>query len=899
ESQPGGGGLHSTACTWRSLSAGGVGKVEFTLLGLEPGEHTLTFTLKTKGGGRDVLEKKLRVVPEGVKKEVFSGGTLDPQGLYGSEKRVVELRNKLPTNIVPNTAVERMITINGEVLGEVLSVMHSPEGLRQLINLPAGSGEMEAGGLLLRAQVYLYLESSRRWEALGGDIEKSSADLRRTIREGVVAISSFRGRDSSYSMWVKREPSTWLTALVVRTLSLVDPVVSVNHQTLSESVSWLIRDQQQQDGSFRDPSSVRPNRVMAAGTPALDRSVYLTSFVLIALHRATRIKDPILQLRFHDDSMRSAVNYITQHAPGVKSVYVRAVATFALTLRDASSPIASELMISLEKLARDKELRYWQEASVAADWLKPDESSGLTVETTAYVLLTVLLKGRIPYANPILAWLTQDQHYGEGFYSVQSLTEYSRVIPRAVLDQDINVRYGRKGPLGRVHLSQSRPVATPIQVTKEDTITVSTGYGKGVSNVKLKTVYYETTPPAQNCNFHLTIEAVGPNNSTNAGMTAPHLVACAKYKPPPNELFTESSLTVMKIQLPTGVEAFLEDLRQFRDSQEPSISHFELQGNTVIIQADSVPSEEFLCVGFRIRTGFRVGGASESLFSVYEPQDKGSECTRQFSYQQQKLQRLCVDEKCQCMTAACAAYRGNMDPTLTVNKRTAETCRPHITYAYRVTVKSSAAEGDFMSYTATVEEVLKNTDRQLEAVSSGSDVELVKKVTCSSVDLQDNKQYLVMGASGSEVTLSRGFRYRLPVDSEALVDLWPKVCSSPECTDYISHLEDFALDLQLSGCPKLILFTALSLKTTLPMILGVWFNAAGQRIYFLSQRRGPPVAPGSIDNPLTGRETPIDRQTSSGWRTADGYKWRKEDAQSTTVLTEGSDRLSWPVMSVG
>ncbi|XP_010770575.1 complement C5-like, partial [Notothenia coriiceps] len=78
--------------------------------------------------------------------------------------------------------------------------------------------------------------------------------------------------------------------------------------------------------------------------------------------------------------------------------------------------------------------------------------------------------------------------------------------------------------------------------------------------------------------------------------------------------------------------------------------------------------------------GFRVEGASKSLFSVYEPQDKGSECTRQFSYQQQKLQRLCVDEKCQCMTAACAAYRGNMDPTLTVNKRTTETCRPHITY---------------------------------------------------------------------------------------------------------------------------------------------------------------------------------------------------------------------------
>ena len=28
----------------------------------------------------------------------------------------------------------------------------------------------------------------------------------------------------------------------------------------------------------------------------------------------------------------------------------------------------------------------------------------------------------------------------------------------------------------------------------------------------------------------------------------------------------------------------------------------------------------------------------------------GSVCTKQFSYQEQKLQRLCVDNKCQCMT---------------------------------------------------------------------------------------------------------------------------------------------------------------------------------------------------------------------------------------------------------
>ncbi len=62
QSQPTAGGLHSTACRFTDLPAKGVGQVTFTVLGLEPGEHTLTFTLKTRQGQRDILEKKLRVV---------------------------------------------------------------------------------------------------------------------------------------------------------------------------------------------------------------------------------------------------------------------------------------------------------------------------------------------------------------------------------------------------------------------------------------------------------------------------------------------------------------------------------------------------------------------------------------------------------------------------------------------------------------------------------------------------------------------------------------------------------------------------------------------------------------------------------------------------------------------
>lgn len=47
---------------------------------------------------------------------------------------------------------------------------------------------------------------------------------------------------------------------------------------------------------------------------------------------------------------------------------------------------------------------------------------------------------------------------------------------------------------------------------------------------------------------------------------------------------------------------------------------------------------------------------------------------------------------------------------------------------------------------------------EFEAVSTGTQVELVKKATCTAVEIQNNKQYLVMGSSGSQITLNHSFK---------------------------------------------------------------------------------------------------------------------------------------------
>lgn len=59
--------------------------------------------------------------------------------------------------------------------------------------------------------------------------------------------------------------------------------------------------------------------------------------------------------------------------------------------------------------------------------------------------------------------------------TLEALTEYSRTVTRAALNQDINIRYRAKESLGRVQLSQSRPVATPIQVRQRQLWDSETG----------------------------------------------------------------------------------------------------------------------------------------------------------------------------------------------------------------------------------------------------------------------------------------------------------------------------------------------------------------------------------------------------------------------------------------
>ncbi|CAB1320241.1 unnamed protein product, partial [Coregonus sp. 'balchen'] len=422
-------GIKTTSCDKTTLlESGSVGLVTFTLMALEVGSHTLTFTLRTdKSTLNDQIVKTIRVVPEGIRTEDLSPSS-----------RKVEFSNNIPSQLVPKTSVERLLIINGEILGEVLAILNNPDGLRQLVKLPRGSAEGEIMRVLPIYFVYHYLETAGRWDIMGPEKHNSPLELKGKIREGITSIMSFkRPREFSYSMWKDKEPSTWLTALVVKTLGQMDKYVKVDSHMLSNSISWLIDKAQNEDGSFREFTTCP--RVQGAGVDAVDQSVFLTSFVMIGIKTAIEVEN----------------FYISDHAPRVKSLYARAVAAYALTLDDRNSMQSVFLYDSLEKQAREGEepvkYRYWREKDASVNPLKPDKASAQTVETTSY-----------------------------------ALTEYSKLVKHAKLDLMIEASYIKtREQLGIIELTQKKPVGKPIEVFEDKAVKVSTGFGSGYSHVQV------------------------------------------------------------------------------------------------------------------------------------------------------------------------------------------------------------------------------------------------------------------------------------------------------------------------------------------------------------------------------------------------------------------------------
>ncbi|CAI9171433.1 unnamed protein product [Rangifer tarandus platyrhynchus] len=779
--------------------------VTFTVLPLDTGLHNISFSLETSVGN-EILVKTLRVVPEGVKRESYAGVTLDPQGIYGTISRRKEFPYRIPLDMVPKTKVKRTVSVKGLLIGEIMSAVLSQEGIDILTHLPKGNAEAELMSVVPVFYVYHYLEAGNNWNIFSTNSLTQKQNLKTKLKEGMVSIMSFRNADYSYSMWKGGSASTWLTAFALRVLGQISKYVDQNQNSICNSLLWLLEKCQLENGSFKENSDYQP--VKLQGTllvEAQEKTLYLTAFAVIGIRKSF----DICPLEKISTAVSKADNFLHENALSTQSAFTLAIAAYALSLGDKAHPQFRSIVSALKKKAFVKGnppiYRFWKDDLQQKDSSTPSTGTARMVETTAYALLTSLNLKDMNYVNPVIKWLSEEQRYGGGFYSTQDtinaiegLTEYSLLVRKLHLNMDIKVSYKNKGDLYHYKISEKYFLGRPIEVPlNDDLVVLTTGQNSGLATVHVKTVTHKISTSEEVCSFHLKIETQEIEASSYGSSEYKRIVACASYKLGSEESSSGSSHAVMDISLPTGVSANPEDLKALVERVDQLLTDYEIKDGHVILQLNSIPSDEFLCVRFRIIELFEVGFLSPATFTVYEYHRPDKQCTMFYSTSYTKLQKVCEGVTCKCIEADCGQMQAELDLTISAATRKETACKPEIAYAYKVEIIAVTEENAFVKYTATLLDIFKAGEA---AAERDSEITFIKKTTCSNANLEKRKQYLIMGKEALQIKYNFRFKYIYPLDSSTWIEYWPTDSRCPSCKRFLESLGEFAEDIFLNGC---------------------------------------------------------------------------------------------------
>ncbi|XP_040500733.1 complement C4-A isoform X2 [Ursus maritimus] len=379
----------------------------------------------------DAVSKVLQIQKEGAihtEEIVYELNPLDHRA------RTLEIPGNSDPNIIPDGDFSSSVRVTASDPLDTLGSkgVLSPGGLASLLRLPQGCGEQTMILLAPTLAASRYLDKTEQWSTLPPETKDHAVDL---IQKGYMRIQQFRKTNGSYGAWLERDSSTWLTAFVLKVLSLAQEQVGGSPEKLQETARWLLS-QQQADGSFQDPCPVL-HRAMQGGLVGDDETVALTAFVVIALqHGLAVFQDDIAeQLKQKVEiSIIRANSFLGEKASaGTLGAHAAAITAYALTLTKASEDLRNVAHRNLMAMAQKTgDNLYWgsvpgSQSNAVPATLAPQgpsdpvpQAPAVWIETTAYGLLHLLLReGKSEEADHAAAWLTHQGSFQGGFRSTQ------------------------------------------------------------------------------------------------------------------------------------------------------------------------------------------------------------------------------------------------------------------------------------------------------------------------------------------------------------------------------------------------------------------------------------------------------------------------------------------------
>ncbi|XP_053691984.1 thioester-containing protein 1 allele R1-like [Sabethes cyaneus] len=531
--------------------------------------------------GSDSVERLLRITPESLPYQ-------------NTIKRFIQVENstqqfKNIKMIIPQHLDAGSEKINFTVYGNSPSL--EVKNLANQISQPSGNGEQNIIQMIPSVVLLDNIAHTKSYD------ESTRKMAQRYVEMGYQNQLKYKRNDGSFSLSGNKDSSgnVFLTALVVKTLKQASGFITVDNKVIEMAFDWL-QMQQNSDGSFNECPQ-KQNNVLQLNHRNI---VTLTAYVLIAFLENQEVA------RKYETVISKGVNYLPTNYNEFDSMFKLSLVAYALKLANHTRKQAAfEELLLISKNDYAQSFRWW-------------EAGPVSIDTTAYALLTMLGVGNLQDLEPIFNWLASKQYYygvyenpQTTFVGLQAMSEWAKKMSPSRNSYEVTVKYGptQKSTIAINPLTTLTPqkLMLPHDIRTIDVIISGTGIGV----FELEYSYFSNILNMRP-RFAVTVETL------DASQHYLDLRVCAKFLP--KEAYEETDLVLMEIIFPSGYIALDDSVEELESSEIVRKVATKHGDTSLLLYFDSLPIH-YQCLnvtGFREKDVLQQVPGSVRIFDFYD-----------------------------------------------------------------------------------------------------------------------------------------------------------------------------------------------------------------------------------------------------------------------------------------
>uniref|UniRef100_A0A2A4K0R1 TEP1-F n=1 Tax=Heliothis virescens TaxID=7102 RepID=A0A2A4K0R1_HELVI len=478
-----------------------------------------------EASGNGVSDSLFRTiqVKDGYEEDLFSWSLLDAR--RGVARANVTL--DVPAGI---KAGATSLQATGDLLSGALQAVREPPG-------PAADPVHAVRPLALACVLLDYLQASGQEEVA------TTKEARELAAIGYQRLMAFRRSDGSFAAEIDAEApgDVWMTSVALRWLSRCARYVHVEPDAARSAAGWLAHAQDDSGAWPAPPPSTRTSPHAQAPLP-------LAAYALVALHQ-TKGSDVL-----YKNNINKAIDYLARGVSPELDAYSLAVIAGAFAV--ARHPQLQQTLEIMDKYANTTgSTLFWSRTLSGNEWRNPWlKGNSLEATTAAWGLRAMLAARLVDEATPVVRYLLQAYLPHDPDPEVMdSLAQFAEMVKTSSkLRVSVNVTgsdEARQFQIGENNalVIQTKPIRSSRSVSA-----VTEGRGLGLLGLSARGATNVTAPWPR-----YTLDPRVDQVSTKDRL---QLSVCFGFVAQGNE--TESGLTLLTVQLPSGYLADIDTLTE-------------------------------------------------------------------------------------------------------------------------------------------------------------------------------------------------------------------------------------------------------------------------------------------------------------------------------------------------